>query len=191
MNSGRRSFLKLSSSTMAACCLPNSRLQAAPSEQEIRIARPIGFRLYGMKSLPVLDAIDQGARIGYDNVEVCIMDDFPTEIGRFTSTSQHQVGDRAREHNLQISSLLFHGSVLGNDQKHQEDLETIKRAGEISRVLDESNPPLLESVMGGRKEDWEPKKNMMVDRVGAWADAAGNAGVKVAVKAHAGNAVFA
>jgi hypothetical protein len=58
-------------------------------------------------------------------------------------------------------------------------------------VLDESNPPLLESVMGGRKEDWEPKKNMMVDRVGAWADAAGNAGVKVAVKAHAGNAVFA
>jgi sugar phosphate isomerase/epimerase len=144
-----------------------------------------------MKSLPVLDAIDQCARIGYDNIELCIMEEFPTELGKFSPALQREVRDRAGQHNLEISSLLFHGTLLGNQQKQQDDLDTIKRAGEIAQVLDESHPPLLESVMGGKKGDWEANKNMMVDRLGKWSSAAGEVGVKVAVKAHAGSAVFA
>jgi sugar phosphate isomerase/epimerase len=57
--------------------------------------------------------------------------------------------------------------------------------------LNEKAPPLLESVMGGKKEEWATNKNLMVDRLGKWAEAAGSSGVKVAVKAHAGNAVYA
>ncbi|MDZ4851045.1 MAG: sugar phosphate isomerase/epimerase family protein [Pirellulaceae bacterium] len=143
-----------------------------------------------MKSLPVLDALDHCARIGYRNVEICIMEEFPTEVGKFDTTMQHAVRDRTLQNDLEISSLLFHGAIFGKEQKQQEDLETIKRAGEISNVLDEKKPPLLESVMGGKKEEWDVNKNLMVDRLGKWAEAAGSSGVKVAVKAHAGNAVY-
>jgi sugar phosphate isomerase/epimerase len=190
MNSSRRRFVKLGSTALAFGCLAPHRLCAEPVEERLSKTRPIGFSLYGMKSLPVLDALDQCARIGYDNVELCIMDEFPTELDKFNPSLQREVRDRARQHNLEISSLLFHGAIFGDEQKQREDLETIKRAGEIANVLDEKHPPLLESVMGGKKDAWESGKNMMVDRLGKWASAAGDAGVKIAVKAHAGNAVF-
>jgi inosose dehydratase len=192
MNHARRRFLQVGSSAMAAGLLSiGSKPSKASTPPTFSELRPIGFSLYGMKSLPVLEALDHCARIGYPNVEICIMEDFPTELDKFTPAIQQAVRDRARQNDLTISSLLFHGSIFGNAEKQKKDLDTIKRAGEVSQVLDETNPPLLESVMGGKKGEWETSKNLMVDRLGKWAEAAGSAGVKVAVKAHAGNAVYA
>jgi len=192
MSLTRRRFVQASSTAIAAGWL--ARRHAAAQQEtskSLAQARPIGFSLYGMKSLPVLDALDHCARIGYNNVELCVMKDFPTELGKFTPQMQREVRDRAVDLNLEISSLLFHGSIFSKDPQHHEDLDTIKRAGEVANVLNQQQPPLVESVMGGKKSDWAEGKNFMVDRLGKWADAAGSAGVKVAVKAHAGNAVYA
>jgi sugar phosphate isomerase/epimerase len=192
MNANRRRFLQVTSSTIATGWLSSNASSArASSAASMSDARPIGFSLYGMKSLPVLDAIDHCARIGYRNIEICIMEDFPTELDKFTPAMQLEVRDRARQHGLAISSLLFHGAIFGKEPQRVKDLEIIKRAGDIANALDEKNPPLLESVMGGKKEDWDTNKNLMVERLGKWAEAAGAAGVKVAVKAHANNAVYA
>jgi inosose dehydratase len=191
MKTNRRSFLQTSSSVVATGCLTNIfslRSEASSSASKLR---PIGFSLYGMKSLPVLEALEQCARIGYDNVEICIMDEFPTALEEFSLETQKSVRDRAQKLNLEISSLLFHGAIFGNEEKQQYDLETIRRAGDISRVLNPEKPPLLESVMGGKKGNWETDKNLMADRLGKWAEAAASVGVQVAVKAHAGNTVYA
>tara|TARA_R110002049_G_scaffold285698_4_gene466943 strand:+ start:59301 stop:60239 length:939 start_codon:yes stop_codon:yes gene_type:complete len=191
MNDSRRHFLKLGSAAFASTCVTHPSLLAASPSNDLSDVRPIGFSLYGMKSLPVTDAIEACARIGYNSVEVCVLEGFPTELERFDSKLQRKVRDKCDEFDIDISSLLFHGVILGNDQQQRDDIETIKRAGEISNVLNEKRPPLLESVMGGRKQDWDENKNLMADRLGKWAETAGAAGVKVAVKAHVGNAVFA
>ncbi len=186
-NPTRRRFLQLNSAAIMAGLLSSRSLRAAAAATNV--TRPIGFSLYGMKSLPVLDALDHCARIGYNNVEICVMKDFPTQLDRFTRPQQLAVRDRARERGLEISSILFEGTLFREDRQG-EMLDAIKRAGEISHVLDEARPPLLESVMQGKKNQWDTDKNAVVDRLGAWASAAGTVGVKVAVKAHAGSAVY-
>ncbi len=192
MSLSRRCFVQAGSTAIAASLLAH---KAASAQSEALKSwsqpRPIGFSLYGMKSLPVPDALGHCARIGYNTVDLCIMEGFPTELGMFTPAMQREIRDRAVDLNLEISSLLFHGSIFAKDTQHQEDLDTIKRAGEVASVLNEQRPPLLESVMGGKKSEWPEGKQLMVQRLGKWADAASSAGVKVAVKAHAGNAVYA
>ncbi|MCB1122809.1 MAG: sugar phosphate isomerase/epimerase [Verrucomicrobiae bacterium] len=188
MNTSRRDFLKTGSAALAAGLASKSSLWSAAHAHGFSAKRPIGYSLYGMASLPVLDAIDARARIGYDNFEVCVMDGFPTQLDKFTRDTQIAVRDRARKHGLDISSILFHGTIV-KENEQKKVCENIKKAGEISHVLNEKNPPLLESVMGGSKPLWDTGKQMIVDRIGAWAEAAASIGVKVAVKAHAGSAV--
>lgn len=185
----RRRFLQLSSTAMAASVFSPRAMQAAAPVASAAKARPIGFSLYGMKSLPVLDALDECARIGYNNVEICVMKDFPTALPQFDRATQLAVRDRARKHRLDISSLLVHGNLFREEAHQKKIIEEIKRAGEISQVLDEKQPPLLESVMGGKTEEWDHGKHMMVDRLTAWLEAADSVGVRFSVKAHYGNAV--
>ena len=168
---------------------PRSLTAASTSPQVMTRARPIGFSLYGMKSLPVLEALDECARIGYNNIEICVMKDFSTALAEFDRGTQLAVRDRARKHHMEISSLLIQGDLFHEEDHQKSIIEEIKQAGEISHVLNEKSPPLLESVMGGKTEEWDNGKHMMVDRLTAWADAAQSAGVRLAVKAHFGHAV--
>lgn len=178
----RRQFLHCSSAAIAVAALP--RLAAASAMGK---ARPIGFSLYGMKSLPVREAVDHCQRIGYDNVELCLMKDFPTELGKFSMPAQREVRDRLRSTGLEVSSLLVHLDLTAKAQGPAKDI--IKGAAEIARLLDDRRPPLVESVTGGKAEDWEATKDDLVDNMRRWAETAGPAGVKIAVKAHYGQVI--
>jgi len=182
MSSTRRQFLQLSAAALAALAAP--RLAAAAAKGK---SRPIGFSLYGMKSLPVLEALDHCKRIGYDNVELCLMKDFPTELGKFSPQSQREVRDRLKSAGLELSSLLVHMNLAASDQ--QPALDIIKGAGAIARQLDDQRPPLIETVTGGRAEEWEATKDKVAANLRTWAETASAAGVKVAIKAHYGHVV--
>ncbi|MSU50709.1 MAG: sugar phosphate isomerase/epimerase [Opitutus sp.] len=182
MPSTRRQFLQFTSAALAAATLP--RLHAAAAKGK---ARPIGFSLYGMKALPVLDALDHCKRIGYDNVELCLMKDFPTELGKFSPAAQRDVRDRLRSTGLELSSLLVHIDLTAAQQGPA--IEVIKGAGEIARQLDDRSPPLIESVTGGKADAWEATKEQLVGNMRRWAETAGPMGVKIAVKAHYGQVI--
>ena len=112
MSTSRRHFLRhVSLAATAFLSLPvHGALNAAT--QATRRKRSIGFSLYGMKSLPVIEALDHCKRIGYDNVELCLMKDFPTELGKFTAREQRQVRAHLRSTGLELSSLLVHINLV-------------------------------------------------------------------------------
>lgn len=182
MSSTRRQFLQLSVAGLAIAAAP--RLPAAPAKGK---SRPIGFSLYGMKSLPVLEALDHCKRIGYDNVELCLMKDFPTELGKFSPQSQREVRDHLKSTGLELSSLLVHINLVAPDQ--QPALAVIKDAGAVARQLDDRRPPLIETVTGGKADEWEATKEKVAGNLRTWAETAGAAGVKLAIKAHYGHVV--
>lgn len=183
MPSTRRQFLQLSTAALAAAALPRPAAAAAAKGK----ARPIGFSLYGMKSLPVLEALDHCKRIGYDNVEMCLMKDFPSELGKFSATDQRAVRDRLRSTGLEPSSLLVHIDLTAANQAPA--LEIIKGSAAVAHALDDRRPPLIESVTGGKSADWEATKEKVAANMRIWAETAGAAGVKIAVKAHYGQVI--
>jgi hypothetical protein len=70
-------------------------------------ARPaIGFSLYGMKSLPLADALRVCAEIGYECVELAVMSDWPCDPEKFPSDQRRELRQQLRDRGLELASLM-------------------------------------------------------------------------------------
>lgn len=179
----RRQFLRAT----ALAALAASHRGAAHAEA--RAPFGLGFSLYGMKSLPLPDALKTCAEIGYDNVELCLLAGYPTEPKLLGATERKSLREQLSAHRLRVSGLMENFSLLADDAKQAQQLERIKIAAQLAHDLVPETPPLLETVLGGKPAEWEQVKEKMAESLRAWADAAAAAKIVVAIKAHVSSAV--
>ncbi|HEY2414457.1 MAG TPA: sugar phosphate isomerase/epimerase [Pirellulaceae bacterium] len=150
----------------------------------------LGFSLYGMKSLTIDDALSALAEIGYDCTELPVMRDWPADSARITAEQVTRYRDMLAARRLRLTSLMENLPALGSDDAHRANLDRLKRAGTIARELAPkgAQPPLIETIMGGKAGDFESVKDKLIDRLRDYAKVMAAAEVKLAVKAHIGNA---
>lgn len=154
---------------------------AAPGKPLIRLH--IGN--YGMQSLGVEEALELIRTIGYDGAELCCMAGWPSEpklLGK-------DVRRRIRDSKFPIPTLIENLGLVGDEAGHQANLRRILTASELAHDLAPGNPPILQTVLGGRPADWPAIRPGMVARLHDWGKAAEQAKVRLAVKAHASQAV--
>ncbi len=179
----RRQFLLQTATTVAL----GPRLALAAAESAAPLS--LGFSLYGMKTLPLAQAVAACARIGYRNVELALIAGFPTEPAKLTP----EVRTAAREHcsaaGLRISSLIANLSLVGDAATHAAHLAVLRQAAQFAREIDAVAPPVVQTVLGGKPATWETEKAGMAVRLRAWDAIARDHGIVVAIKAHVGSAV--
>lgn len=149
----------------------------------------LGFSLYGMKTVPVDQALQTCADIGYRHVELALNDGFPTAPDVFSAADRNAVAARLRQLRLDLPCLMINASLTSSEEAHARALTLIGQAATLARELVPAAPPILETVLGGKPSLWEDQKAGMVERLRDWARAAEKAGTTIAVKAHAGSAV--
>jgi inosose dehydratase len=178
----RREFLRRTSA--ALLLTPAARLAAAAPA-------PIGlgFTLYGMKSLPLDTALRTCAEIGYDSVELALMNGFPTEPAILSADDRKKLREQLAALKLRVGGLMENFSLLADDAAQAKTLERIKAAGQLAHDLAPDAPPPLETVLGGKPAEWEQVKDRMAAQLRAWAATAAEAKVVIAIKAHIGSAV--
>ncbi len=177
----RRDFLR--STTALAAAAFAGRATAA----EARIG--LGFSLYGMKTLPIAEAVKVCAEIGYDSVELALLDGFPTEPTAFSSEARKQLRAQLATVKLRVAGLMDNLSLAADAATQAKFLERIKRAGGLAHDLAPDSPPPLETVLGGKPAEWETIKDSMAANLRAWAAAAAEAKVVIAIKGHIMSAV--
>ena len=182
----RRDFIKFSSALLLGATLPR-QVRAASERSPGKIS--LGFSLYGMKTLPAAQALSECARIGYRNVELALMTGFPTDPAKLAAADRKAIKEQVAALGLTVSSLLVNIALVGDDKAQAAAIETIGFAGQFARELDPVNPPLIQTVMGGKPESWETLKESMAARLRAWGVAAAAANATVAVKGHVAHAV--
>lgn len=185
MVSSRRTFLRTTAALAGASALGPWVARAAAKTQP----RPFGFGLYGMKAVPILDAIDHVSRIGYRQIELSLLPGYDTEPKVFSAEKRRAAGTRIRERNLDLSSLLISINVSSDGKVQAANLDAIRRAGEVAHDLNAEKTPLVETIVGGKVAEWDANKQLFAQRVRAWAEAADAANVTLCIKAHAGQAV--
>jgi sugar phosphate isomerase/epimerase len=139
---------------------------------------------YGMQKLEVDRALALIREIGYDGAELCLMRDWPSEPKRLDAAARRRI----RESNFPIPSMIENFNTMAPDAELQQVPGKIRAAAELAHDIAAKNPPLLQTVLGGKAGDWEKIRETMATRLSEWSQIAGENGITLAVKAHASNA---
>lgn len=154
----------------------------------------LGFSLYGMKTMEIAAALKALAEIGYDCVELPVMSGWPADSAQLAPPARRDLLAQLAERGLRLTSLMENLPALGDDTQHRSNLERLKRAAELARDLAPQNPapgkparPLIETILGGKPDDFGAVKHRLADRLHDWASIATSAQIVVAIKAHVSN----
>jgi inosose dehydratase len=169
----RREFL----SAMALAAVPALR---AADEKTITF----GFSLYGMKSLSIADALSTCAKIGYDAVEFAAMPGWPAEPKALSSDNRKELRKRLGDSRLQLPAIMENCPLDGDEKQHAAQLERLKAAAQLAHDLVPDSPPVIETILGGKPDQWETLRGNFADRLADWAKLADAAKVTICIKAH-------
>jgi inosose dehydratase len=139
---------------------------------------------YGMQSLEVDRALALIREIGYDGAELCCIKDWPSEPKRLDAAARRRI----RESGFPIPSLIDSFNLMAPEADLAQVPDKIRAAAGLAHDIAPNNPPILQTVLGGKLGDWDKVRDTMVPRLAEWARVAGKSGIKLAVKAHAMNA---
>lgn len=149
----------------------------------------LGFSLYGMKTLPLSQALKTCAEIGYSNVEIALNAGYPTEPKVFTAEARQATARQLADLKLDVPCLMVNISTTVDDKVHAQSLQTLRDAAQVARDLNPAKPPIIETVLGGKPATWEEQKSGMAERLQSWAETAEKEKTTIAIKAHVGSAV--
>lgn len=148
-----------------------------------------GFTLYGMRALPVAQALRVCSEIGYDSVELACMTDWPSAPEKLTSEGRKELQRQLTDARLTVASLMENVSPLADDQTHAANLDRLKRACGLGHELAPQSPPLIETVLGGKPAEWEQVRDKMATRLQDWAKIAESEKTVIALKPHVSGAL--
>lgn len=185
----RRGWIAASSAFALGCLAIRSEPNGGQAAEEKEHAPLLGFSLYGMKSLPLAESLTQCAAIGYQCVELPLLATWPADSATFSAAAKKDFRVGLAKHRLRLSALMENLPILGDETKHKQNLERLKAAAELAHELSPEDPPLVETVLGGKPAEWEESKKKIVDRLADWMRVMSDAKVRLAIKAHISNAI--
>lgn len=176
----RRKIFSLAASALAAASLTRFAGAERPADRSVGF----GFSLYGMKNLPLEDALREIAAIGYDCVELPTMADWPGAPEKLSKEDRTRFRDSLTQHSLRLSALMENVLLLATPDIHAQNLERLRAAAELGHDLKPGGETIIETVMGGQPAQWEELRAAMVERLGDWAKIAEQTQSTIAIKAH-------
>lgn len=148
---------------------------------------PLGFSLYGMKALPLTDALKACRTIGYTGVELALMPGYPAEPKQLSAGDRKTLRAQLTDLGLAVHGLMENLPALGAEDVHKANLTRLKAAAELGLAVAPGGP--IETILGGKPADWDKVKDTLVQRLGAWAEVGKDTKTVIAVKPHVANAL--
>jgi sugar phosphate isomerase/epimerase len=185
----RRSFLSTCALTATAVgAMTQGELHTSGQENAKFSGVGYGFSLYGMKELPLQDALQICAMLGYDCVELPTMADWQSAPEKLSTADRVSLRDQLTDLQLRLSALMENVTLLAESTVHAKNLERLHAAGELGHELSPTEIPVIETIMGGSPTRWEDDKGRMAERLMEWAKAGEQSQTVIAIKAHVSGA---
>jgi len=172
----RRRDALLSMAGGIAAAVRASTAQAASQTPRLAIGN------YGMKSLPLEEAIRQVAAIGFGGFECCAVAEWDSEPVRMTADRRRTAAALLQDGGLRLTAVMENLPPQPDDERSRGVLARLREAIALGRDLGGGRRPLVQTVLGGGA--WDDVKEMFRDRLGAWADLARQEDAVIAIKPH-------
>ncbi len=150
----------------------------------------IGYCTWGMMNVGIEQAIPAIAKIGYHGIELAVTPNWPTDLDTLDASRRRLIKQLLSDHGLALSAVAGHTSMCEDDPaKNAANLDRLRRTIDLSAELRQAGEPAIVcSLLGGREDEWEAKKDLVAGRVCELGDYALSRGAILAVEPHSGTA---
>lgn len=148
----------------------------------------LGYSTWGMPTVPVDTAISHIANLGFDGIELTIIQRFTTELSTLDIAERKRIAGLLKQHNLALPAIAAHSNLMDVDpESHKRNMWRLKGGVDLAIELAQGDElPAVNTTTGGKSDEWETKKEFLVERVGELVDYAASRGVTIAMEPHIG-----
>ena len=149
----------------------------------------IGYSTWGMREVPIEEALPAIAGIGYQGVELSVAPGWITELYTLDAAKRARIRELLAGHGLVLTSVIRNASMVEEDpDKNAANLQSLRDAIDLAAELTQPDEvSVMTSHLGGRAEDWEDKRDIAVERLLDLAHYAAKRDVVIAVEIHCGS----
>ena len=147
----------------------------------------LGYSTYALKMVDPFEALPKIRRIGYDAIEICMREGWPTSPRNFDISSQKSLAKLSER--LGFPSPIFFGSidVCAPENSIDEMIKDTLAKFSMAKELHYDNTPILITTTPGHNApQWDSGKEKIRDAFLYLADLASKHGIIIAIEAHAG-----
>lgn len=147
----------------------------------------LGYSTYALKMLDPFDAVRLIHDVGYDALEICAADGWPSSPLEFNSTKQSDLGKLAQDLGFSSPIMFALIDVCAPHSDRIPMLELTKKKFEMAHRLNfDDSPTLITTTPGHSAPPWDSGKEQIRDAFLSLADMAAENDIVVAIEAHAG-----
>ena len=151
----------------------------------------LGYSTWSTKEQPIEETIRELARIGYDGVEIAVNPGWTSDVDGLDAAARKRIRQLLDDTGLELSALVSgHREQVAEPAAYQQGRARYLR--ELDLALEWARPGLIPSMdvaVGGKSEQWDQLKNLIVDRVGETVALSAERNVVVALEPHVGQAI--
>ena len=148
----------------------------------------LGYSTWGMPTVPIDVSIPHLAALGFDGIELTIIQRFTTELSTLDSAERKRIASLLEDHNLALPAIAAHSNLMDVDvESHKRNMWRLK--GGVDLAIDlaqDDNIAAVNTTTGGKPGEWDTKKDFLCERVGELVDYAASKGVIIAMEPHIG-----
>ena len=147
----------------------------------------LGYSTYALKMVDPFEALRLIKDVGYEALEVCAADGWPSAPGEFSASQQDDLAKLASDLGFgsPILFALIDICATGSDQAAM--LESTKRKFDmVQRLHFDNSPILITTTPGHSAPEWDSGKEQIRDAFLRMADIAAENKIIVSIEAHAG-----
>lgn len=148
----------------------------------------LGYSTWGMPTVPIDVSIPHLAFLGFDGIELTIIQRFTTELSTLDSAERKRIASLLEEHNLALPAIAAHSNLMDVDvESHKRNMWRLKGGVDLAIDLAQGdNIAAVNTTTGGKPGEWDTKKDFLCERVGELVDYAASKGVIIAMEPHIG-----
>lgn len=147
----------------------------------------LGYSTYALKNLDPFEALRLIKEVGYEALEVCLSEEWPSSPLRLSTTQQDDLGKLAQDLGFPSPILFGNIDVCAPESSRMAMFELTKSKFEMAHRLHfDDSPVLLTTTPGHSAPPWDSGKDRIRDAFVILADMAAENDIVVAIEAHAG-----